>query len=230
MTHSQGSIKDLQTKADPERWMRWLLSFCQINLRQLSREEWIGLKHDLHALCQSSSPFDFAQMWRGSRIAASPKAQFEFAKGQMTGLRTRTDILTVQKILKEGLTQLYPKQLPTDHDKVFRVWKVPCLGSRSLHDAVFPDGWAANSEEGSFEAKEHEKCIFPSIEFLPEVARSILVGGLRNYRTMRTSIEAVRGVQNPLLEKQTPDILFRSLFSEGEVTQVVQEAWQKNQK
>ena len=126
MTHSQESIKDLlKSKADPERWMKWLLSFSQINLRQLSREECIGLKHDLHALCQSSSPFDFAQMWRGSRIAASPKAQLEFEKGQMTGLRTRTDILTIQRILKEGLTQLYPKQLPTDHDKVFRVWKVP---------------------------------------------------------------------------------------------------------
>jgi hypothetical protein len=125
MTHSEGLTKDLQSKADPERWMRWLLSFCQINLRQLSNQEWIGLKSDLHALCQSSSPFDFAQIWRASRIAASPKAQFEFEKGQMRGLRTRRDILTVQKILKEGLTQLYPKQLPTDHDKVFRVWKVP---------------------------------------------------------------------------------------------------------
>jgi hypothetical protein len=124
MTESQGSM-NLQSKADPERWMRWLLFFCQINLRRSSKEEWIGLKHDLHALCQSSSTFDFVQMWRGSRIAASPKAQFEFAKGQLTGLRTRTDVLTVQKILKEGLSNLYPKQLPTDHDKVFRVWKIP---------------------------------------------------------------------------------------------------------
>ena len=168
MTESQGSIKDLQGKADPERWMRWLLSFCEINLRRLSKEEWIALKHDLHALCQSSSPFDFAQMWRGSRIAASPKAQFEFAKGQWTGLRTRTDLVTVQNILKEGLTNLYPKQLPTDHDKVFRVWKVPASVPEVYMTRFSLMAGQRIRKKAPSRPKNTKSAFFPQLRFYPK--------------------------------------------------------------
>lgn len=127
MTLGRESIQNLQwSKADPERWMKWLLSFCQRDLKRLRNADWASLLEDLAALCGSSSAVNFPRMWGDeSLVNAFPRAHDEFTKGKMMGLRTRNDILRTQKSLKEGLAQLYPQPIPIDHEEAFRIWKVP---------------------------------------------------------------------------------------------------------
>ncbi len=126
MTSSQDSNQDVwKSKRDAERWMRWLLVFCHRDFRKLPKMERVNLKKDLFDLCQSSSCFDLAELWRGTRISAYPEADLQLQKGAVPGLRTTRDIVTIQRILKEGLTQLYPDKLPNDLNDAFRIWEIP---------------------------------------------------------------------------------------------------------
>ncbi len=117
--------KYLRSKAEPEKWMAWLLAFCRRDLRKCTREDWNSIRRDIHQLCHSSSAFDLPARWRGSLVAASPQAGAEFAKGVMTGLRNKTDLVAMQRILKEGLMELYPEPLPEEESEALRIWELP---------------------------------------------------------------------------------------------------------
>lgn len=128
------------SKADPERWMAWLLSFCKQDLRRLNREDWTSLLQDIHELCRSSAPFDPAQLWQQPLVVGHPQAYVDFYKRVLTGLRTRADILKMQQTLRDGFAQLFPKQLPVNHEEARRIWQFPvsipavCLTRHSLMD------------------------------------------------------------------------------------------------
>ena len=141
MTSSPTLIKEPSwSKADPERWMGWLLSFCKQDLRRLSRHDWTSLHQDIHELCRSSAPFDPPQLWQQPLVVGHPQAYSDFYKRVMKGLRTRADISKMQRSLQDGLAQLFPKQLPVEHDEKLRIWRVPasiaavCLTRHSLLD------------------------------------------------------------------------------------------------
>ena len=139
MDSNDDLIKEsLKSKSDPGKWMAWLLAFCQRDLRKCIREDWKNIRRDIHQLCQSSSAFDLPAVWRGSLVSATPQAGAEFAKRVMTGLRTKTDFVAMQRMLKEGLIELYPEPLPEEEAETLRIWKLPasvpivCLMRMSL--------------------------------------------------------------------------------------------------
>lgn len=125
MATNESLFEKLRSKSDPGKWMAWLLAYCQRDLGTCTREDWKSIRRDIHQLCHSSSAFDLAAMWRGSLMEALPQANAEFAKGVLTGFRTKSELMAMQRTLNEGLRTLYPNSLPEEQNDMVRTWHLP---------------------------------------------------------------------------------------------------------
>ncbi len=111
----------LRSKADPERWMSWLLDFSTEDLGALDPKEWTRLRDEIKSLVKASAPFDIQKLWQDHPLTPMPGFDTEMTKG----LRETEDVKRIQEELQNAFQQLIPTTF-SDPDYSFQgKWRLP---------------------------------------------------------------------------------------------------------